>query len=246
MPQPTICATVSEAVARTPDGASIMVAGFAGAGIPSRLIDALYHSGAKDLTIIVNAIGTSSFGQTKLKTVADLVEEGRVRRVVASFTSSPYPSRRGRVEEMVLSGKIEGIVLPQGTLAERIRAAGAGIPAFYTPAGVGTQLGEGKEQREFDDGRVYVMERALHADYALVHAKTADTAGNLIYRMASRNFNAIMATAAKQTIAEVEEIVPAGTLPPDQVHTPGVYVQNMVLLPKKAAVEPDKTLPASG
>ena len=212
--------TFEEALSDLSDGASILIAGFGGVGSPANLMRALQLSGAKDLTLIANGAGG-----------AGLVEEGRVRKVIASFTASTRPSRRSPVEELQQQGRIIAELTPQGTLAERIRAGGAGIPAFFTPTAVGTELAEGKEHRVFN-GRTYILEEAITADYAFIRAWKADTFGNLIFRRAQRNFNPIMATAARCTVVEVEEpIVAEGELDPDQIHTPGIFVQRLVYIP---------------
>lgn len=225
-----VCADFGTAVRDIQDGASILVAGF-GVGQPLNLLRALYHQGAKDLTIIANGAGGGANPNDATINSGTLVEAGRVRKVILAFTGATHPSRRSVLEELQESGKIEAELTPQGTLAERIRAGGAGIPAFYTPAGVGTELSEGKEHRVFN-GRTYVLEHAITADYAFVRAWKADTFGNLVFRRAQRNFNPIMATAARCTIAEVEEpILPEGALDPDQVHTPGIFVHRMVKIP---------------
>ncbi len=226
MARPTIYATMNEVVADFPDGVMLMIAGF-GPGMAWNLLTALYEQGAADLTTVSNTIGYASHRED-MKGLAELVQEGRVRKAIASFTTSSRPTHGSAGEDLVRAGEMEMEVVPQGTLAERIRAGGAGIPAFYTPAGIGTAIADGKEYREFD-GRGYIMERALFADYALIRAWKADEAGNLIYRRAARNFNPIMAMAARCTIVEVEQpIVPAGALDPDQIHTPGVYVHRLV------------------
>jgi 3-oxoadipate CoA-transferase alpha subunit len=212
-----------QAVADIPNGASVMIPGFGAAGAPFNLLKALYHQGAGDLTIISNGAG----GRDDTITAANLIDEGRVRKVVLAFTAGTHPSRPSSVQALEESGKIEAELVPQGTLAERIRAAGAGVPAFFTPASVGTALAEGKEHRDFD-GRTYVMERALPADYAFIRAWKADEFGNLQFHQSARNFNPIMAMAATCTIVEAEEIVPIGSMDPDFVHTPGVYVHRMI------------------
>lgn len=229
MPRPTIYQTMDEALADVADGSSIMIPGF-GPGAPINLMAALWRQGATDLTTISNGVG---FGDSPddLKGQGDLVEAGRVRKVIAAFTASTRPSRVGTAEGLIRSGKLEAELVPQGTLAERIRAGGAGIPAFYTPAAVGTKLAEGRETRDFN-GRTYLMETALFADYAFIRAYKADTAGNLIFRRSARNFNPIMAMAAKCTIVEVEQpIVEAGEIDPDMVHTPGIFVHRLVHIP---------------
>jgi len=223
--------TFEDAVADIPDGSSVLVAGF-GPGSPSNLIRALYFQGAKELTIIANgAGGIGGAGRQGVITSGTLVEEGRVRKVIAAFTASTRPSRPSVLEQLQQAGKIEAELTPQGTLAERIRAGGAGIPAFYTPAAVGTELAVGKEHRVFNE-RTYIMEEAITADYAFIRCWRADTFGNLIFRRAQRNFNPIMATAGRCTIVEVEDaIVPEGELDPDQIHTPGIFVQRLVKIP---------------
>ncbi len=204
------------AVADIPDGASIMVGGFGLCGIPENLIDALCRKGVKNLTVISNNAGVDHFGLGKL------LDTGQIRKLIGT-----YVGENRVLEDLVLRGAIEMELNPQGTFAERIRAGGAGIPAFYTPAGVGTVVAEGKEQREFD-GRRYLLERALRADFALVKAWKGDRWGNLIYRKTARNFNPVMATAARVTIAEVEELVDLGELDPNCVATPGIYVKRIV------------------
>lgn len=207
-----------------------MVAGFSTPGIPWNLLYALYLQGTNQLHVITTGISVL-MNEDGVMNVRDLVQEGRVAKITASFTASPHPSRQGSVEQMIRDGIVEAEVVPQGTLAERIRSGGAGIPAFYTPAGASTLTATGKECREFD-GRTYVMERALVADYAFIHAYRADTVGNLIYRLSARNYNPLMAMAARTVIVEVEEpIVEAGELRPDNVHTPGVYVSRLVQIP---------------
>ncbi|MCC6238029.1 MAG: 3-oxoacid CoA-transferase subunit A [Dehalococcoidia bacterium] len=228
MGRPQVVGSFAEAVADVHDGATVMVPGFGNAGAPHNLMTALFHQGATDLTIIANGAGGAGSATAEVRTHGDLIEAGRVRKIIASFTAGTHPSRLSKPELLVREGKMEAELNPQGTLAERIRAGGSGIPAFFTPAGIGTLLATGKETREFN-GRPYMLETALVADYALIRAWKADTAGNLIYRRSARNFNAIMAMAAKHTIVEVEEpIVPAGELDPDQIHTPGIYVERLV------------------
>ncbi len=197
------------------DGAVLMLGGFGLCGIPENGIDALLRKGVKKLTCISNNAGVDDFGiGLMLKT----------RQVIKMISS--YVGENQEFERQLLSGELEVELIPQGTLAERIRAGGAGIPAFFTPAGVGTEVAEGKEERTFY-GKKYLMESWLKADFALVKAWKGDTAGNLIYKGTARNFNPMMATAGKITIAEVEELVPAGTLDPNEVHTPGIYVQRI-------------------
>ena len=229
MRQPIVCATMSEAVADIPDEITLLVPGF-GPGLPFNLLTALYDQGASGLTTVSNGVGGAPATDGR-KGLGEFVEAGRVKKVIAAFTAPTHPSRGSIVVDMVRAGTLEAELVPQGTLAERVRAGGAGIPAFYTPASVGTLLAEGKEHREFD-GETYVMERAIFADYAFIRAWRADTAGNLVYRMAARNFNPVFAMGARHVIVEVEQpIVPSGEIPPDQVHTPGIYVERLVQIP---------------
>ena len=220
-------ATFDEAVADIPDGATIMFPGFGGVGAPQNLIAALHRKGVRDITGITNDHG----GLDGRMDVGTLVEAGQVRKLVCAFTAQPHPSLVTPFARLYEEGRIEGELVPQGTLAERIRAAGAGIGAFYTPTSVGTQVAEGKEHRVID-GRTYVLEHSLPTDYALVRAWRADTTGNLQYRRSQRNFNPIMAAAATVTIVEVENpIEERGAIPPDEVHTPGIYVDRIVRIP---------------
>ena len=198
------------------DGATVMLGGFGLCGIPENLIAALVRKGVRQLKTISNNMGVDGFG------MGLMLEAGMIGSHIGS-----YVGENKFLEAQVIAGKIDLTLVPQGTLAERIRAGGAGIPAFYTPAGVGTLVAEGKETRGFD-GRQYLLERALHADFALVKAWKGDRMGNLVYRKTANNFNSIMATAAKVTIAEVEEIVEPGALDPDHVVTPGIYVKRIV------------------
>ena len=222
--------TFEDAVRDISDGSSIMVAGF-GPGTPHNLIRAIYFQGARELTWIANSAGGSNSGlREDMITTSNLIDERRVRKVILAFTASTHPSRQTPLERLNEAGEIEAELVPQGTLAERIRAGGSGIPAFFTPAGVGTELAQGKESREFD-GRTYLLETALTSDYAFVRAWKADEFGNLVFRLAQRNFNPIMATAARCTIVEAEEIVPVGSLEPDQVHTSGIFVHRVVQIP---------------
>ena len=209
--------TAEAAVEDIFDGATIMLGGFGLCGIPENLIDALVRKGVKNLHTISNNMGVDGFGMGRMLE-ADMI---------ASHTGS-YVGENKLLEERVLAGKLDLRLIPQGTLAERIRAGGAGIPAFYTPEGVGTVVAEGKESREFD-GKMYLMERALQADFALVKAWKGDRMGNLIYRKTARNFNPMMATAARITIAELEQLVEPGEIGPDEVMTPGIYVQRIVV-----------------
>ncbi len=210
-----VFASADEAVADINDGATIMVGGFGLCGIPENLIRALVKKGPTNLTTISNNVGVDEFG------LGLMLYAGQIRAHKGS-----YVGENKLLEEMVLTGKIDLELIPQGTFAERIRAAGAGIPAFFTPAGFGTVVAEGKETREFD-GRPYVLEHALNADFALIKAWKGDRWGNLVYRKTARNFNPMMATAAKITIAEVEHLVEPGEIEPDQVHTPSVYVKRI-------------------
>src|ERR1700732_5289679 len=205
-------ANADVAVKRIPDGASIMMGGFGVCGIPENLIAALRRAGTKNITAISNNPGTAEFG------IGFLLQTKQVRKMVAS-----YVGENKLFEQLVMNGEVELELNPQGTLAERIRAGGAGIPAFYTPTGYGTMVAEGKETREFD-GRPCVLEHALRGNFAFVKAWKGDRWGNLVYRKTARNFNPMMATAADYVIAEVEHLVEPGQLPPDQVHTPGIFV----------------------
>ncbi|MEM7523168.1 MAG: 3-oxoacid CoA-transferase subunit A [Pseudomonadota bacterium] len=210
--------SAAEAVADIPDGASIMVSGFGGAGAPVELVHALLDQGARHLTIVNNNAGTGQIG------LAALVRERRVDKVVCSY---PRTSDSRNFTEAYMAGRVELELAPQGTLAERIRAAGAGIPAFFTPTAAGTGLGEGKQTQTFG-GRECVLEEALHTDYALVKADVADRRGNLTYRLSARNFGPIMCTAAKTTIVQVREIVEIGAIDAETVVTPGIYVDRLV------------------
>ncbi len=224
-----VVASFEEAVAGVEDGSSILVAGFGEPGTPHNLIAALYEQGASDLTLIANGAGGPR--EDGIITTGNLVAEGRVSRVILAFTASTHPSRRTPLEELNEAGAIEAQITPQGTLAERIRAGGSGIPAFYTPAGVGTEVAEGKEHREFG-GQTYVLEEAIVTAYALIRCWKADTFGNLVFRRSQRNFNPIMAMAADCTLVEAEEVVEVGELDPDLIHTPGIFVQRVVSIPE--------------
>ena len=214
-----------QAVADIPAGATIMFGGFTGVGVPSRLIEALHRLGVRGLSAIMNdCSGGWRSGQTD---VSRLVAAGQVRKVVASYPVPGSPTRQSAFEELHQRGLIELELVPQGSLAERIRAGGAGIAAFYTPTGAGTLLAQGKETRTFG-GREHVLEHALTADFALVRAYRADRLGNLVYRRAARNFNPAIATAGRVTIAEVDEIVEPGALDPEAIVTPGIYVDRIV------------------
>jgi len=226
-----VYASFADALGDVKDGSSVLLAGF-GPGTPHNLIDALHKQGAKDLTLIANALGGGSGLQRndKYATVANLIEDGRVGGVIASFTAATHASQHSPLEELVTRGLVTTEIVPQGSLAERIRAGGSGIPAFYTPAGVGTEIADGKELREFN-GRTYLMEEAITADYAFIRAWKADEFGNLVFRRAQRNFNPLMAQAGDCTIVEVEELVPVGSIDPDHIHTPGIWVQRIVQIP---------------
>ncbi len=210
-----VVASAAEAIQDVLDGATIMVGGFGLCGMPENLIRALAHKGVKNLNTISNNVGIDGVG------MGLLLDNGQIQRHVGT-----YVGENRLLEQLVLNGKLELDLVPQGTFAERIRAGGAGIPAFFTPTGVGTVVAEGKEVREFD-GRPYIMERALTADFAFVKAWKGDKWGNLVYRKTARNFNPMMATAAKITIAEVEHLVEPGELDPDLIHTPSVYVKRI-------------------
>ena len=229
-----IVPTFAEAVSDIPDGATLMIDGFAGpGGTPQNLIRALRDHGAGDLTIISNTAGLASvtgFGTVPGDIPTDigvLVENEQVKKVIASFPVSPSASRPTAFERAYREGNAELEVVPQGTLAERIRAGGAGIPAFYTPTGAGTLIAEGKEVRTFD-GREHLLETALKADFALLRAHRSDPLGNTQYRGTSRNFNGVMATAADVVVMEVDEVVELGEIDPGAVHTPGIYVDRIV------------------
>ncbi|MGA2337636.1 MAG: CoA transferase subunit A [Terriglobales bacterium] len=210
-----VVASAAEAIQDVFDGATIMVGGFGLCGMPENLIRALAHKGVKNLNTISNNVGIDGVG------MGLLLANDQIRRHVGT-----YVGENKLLEQMVLNGSLQLDLVPQGTFAERIRAGGAGIPAFFTPTGVGTVVAEGKEAREFD-GRTYIMERALTADFAFVKAWKGDKWGNLVYRKTARNFNPMMATAAKITIAEVEHLVEPGELDPDLIHTPSVYVKRI-------------------
>jgi 3-oxoacid CoA-transferase subunit A len=210
-----VFSSADEAIHDLKDGASIMSGGFGLCGIPENLIDAAYRKGVTNLTVISNNAGINGFG------LGRLLSAGRVRKVIGS-----YVGENKVLEDLALRKEVDLELNPQGTLAERIRAGGAGIKGFYTPTGVGTLVAEGKEVREFD-GRCYLLERSLTADFAFVKAWKGDRWGNLVYRKTARNFNPVMATAGKVTIAEVEELVELGSLDPNVVVTPGIYVKRI-------------------
>jgi 3-oxoadipate CoA-transferase alpha subunit len=217
--------TVADALAGVQDGACVLLGGFGAVGQADALIDGLIEQGARDLTVVANNAGSGRTG------LARLLELGRVRRMVCSFPRSPGSSV---FEELYKAGRIELEIVPQGTLAERLRAAGAGVPAFYTPTGVGTLLAEGKETREID-GRPYLLEKALHGDVALVEAWRADRWGNLTFRESARNFNPVMAMAGKLTVVQAQHIVELGELDPEVIVTSGVFVDRVVHVPYAAA-----------
>jgi 3-oxoadipate CoA-transferase, alpha subunit len=206
------------AVAGIFDGATVLISGFGEAGSPTELIHTLIDQGATNLTVVSNNAGNGHVG------LAALIEHGRVAKMICSF---PRSSNSVAFDESYTRGEIELELVPQGTLAERLRAAGAGIPAFYTPTSVGTSLAEGKEVREFD-GRRFVLEHALHADFALVMANQADRLGNLTYRMTTRNYGPVMCTAAECTIAQARQVGEAGSIDPEHVVTPGIFVDRVV------------------
>lgn len=228
-------ATAAEALADVlRDGMTIMSGGFGLCGIPTSLIEAIRLSGVKDLTVISNNAGVDGYG------LGVLLETRQIRKMISS-----YVGENKLFAEQFLSGALELEFNPQGTLAERIRAGGAGIPAFFTKTGVGTLTAEGKEVRRFGDSD-YIMETGLFADLAIVHAYKGDSEGNLVYRKTARNFNPVMATAAKLTVAEIEHLVPLGEIDPDHVHTPGIFVQRLVHVPNPAKrIEQRTTRPRS-
>ena len=223
-----VYASMDEAVADIPDGSTVMCPGFSGVGVPRNLLAAVNRQGAKGLTCISNNAGNTD----ELVDVGTLVEAGQVRKVICAFTASTHPSIVTPFTRMYNEGEIEAELVPQGTLAERIRIAAAGIGGFFTPTSVGTELAEGKEHREIN-GRTYVLEYPLPADYALIRAWKADKFGNLQFRLSQRNFNPVMAMAATTTIVEVEnEVLEIGELDPDQVHVSGIYVDRIVKIPE--------------
>lgn len=230
-----VYASLAEAVADIPDGATIMIGGFGGpGGMPQNLLLALREQGARNLTIIGNTAGLGgTYGAKPGQVYVDpsvLIENGQVKKVIASFPVSPSPSSPTPFEKLYRQGKIELELVPQGTLAERIRAGGAGIGGFYTPTGVGTIIEVGKEKRVIE-GKEYLFEKPLKADYALIKARKADKMGNLVFRGTSRTFNAIMPPAARVTIVEVEELVEVGEIDPEVVVTPGIFVHRIVKIP---------------
>ncbi|KAB2664204.1 3-oxoacid CoA-transferase subunit A [Brucella tritici] len=213
--------SLAEAVAGIGDGATVMIGGFGGSGAPIELIHALIDKGPKNLTVINNNAGNGRIG------IAAMIDAGMVRKMICSFPRSSDPRA---FTDKYIAGEIDLELVPQGTLAERIRAGGAGIPAFYTPTAYGTELAEGKVIAEFD-GRSYVQERWLKADFALIKAHLGDAHGNLTYRMAARNFNPLMCMAAAKTIVQVSEVVPLGGIEPEDVITPGIFVDSVVEVP---------------
>lgn len=219
MTRTAFCDTAGEAVADVADGATVLVGGFGMAGMPVALIDALIEQGATDLTVVSNNAGNGDTG------LAALLARGRVRKVVCSY---PRQADSWVFDDLYRTGRIELELVPQGTLAERMRAAGAGIGAFFCPTGAGTPLAEGKETRELD-GRLHVLELPIRGDVALVGAHRADRAGNLVYRKTARNFGPVMATAAATTVVQVREVVDVGELDPEAVVTPGIYVDRVVV-----------------
>ena len=219
-----IAASVGEALANVQDGATVLIGGFGTAGIPNELIDGLIAQGARDLTVVNNNAGNADQG------LAALLKAGRVRKIICSF---PRQADSHVFDELYRSGKIELELVPQGNLAERIRAAGAGIGAFFCPTGYGTELARGKETREID-GRHHVLEYPIRGDVALIKAETGDRWGNLTYRKAARNFGPVMAAAAKQTIATVHRIVELGELDPESIVTPGIFVSRIVKVERVA------------
>jgi 3-oxoadipate CoA-transferase, alpha subunit len=216
-----IVQTIAEAMAGISDGAVVLIGGFGSIGQPNALVDGLIEQGARDLTVVANNAGVGRIG------LARLMEIGRVRKIICSYPRTTDPMV---FEELYRAGRIELEVMPQGTMAERMRAAGAGIAAFYTPTSVGTLLAKGKEVREFA-GRQFVLEEALFGDVALVEAWEADRWGNLTYNSSARNFNPVMATAAKLTIAQAQHIVDVGGLDPERIGTPGIFVNRVVHVP---------------
>ena len=217
--------SAEEAIRGIGDGMTLVVGGFGLCGIPENLIDALVKSGAKELTCVSNNAGVDDWG------LGLLLQTRQIRKMVSS-----YVGENAEFERQYLAGELEVEFVPQGTLAERMRAGGAGIPAFFTPAGYGTIVAEGKETREFD-GNHYVMERGIVGDFSLVAAWKGDRYGNLVYRKTARNFNPMAATAGRICVAEVEELVEVGDLDPDHIHTPGIFVHRLIVAPRKKRIE---------
>ena len=220
-----VLASADDAVRDVPDGATLVVGGFGLCGIPENLIAALVRRGVRNLTVVSNNCGVDDWG------LGLLLRARAIRKMVSS-----YVGENAEFERQFLSGELEVELVPQGTLAERMRAGGAGIPGFYTPAGVGTLVAEGKEIKNFD-GRDYVLERGVVGDFAMVAAWKGDRLGNLVYRKSARNFNPMAATAGKISVAEVEELVEVGALDPEAVHTPGVFVQRLIVAPREKRIE---------
>ena len=220
-----VVASAEEAVKDIPDGATLVVGGFGLCGIPENLINALVKRGVKGLTCVSNNAGVDDWG------LGLLLQTKQIRKMISS-----YVGENGEFERQFLAGELEVEFCPQGTLAERMRAGGAGIPAFFTPTGFGTVIAEGKETRDFD-GRMYVMERGIVGDFSLVAAQKADRYGNLVYRKSARNFNPMAATAGKICVAEVEELVEVGELDPDCIHTPGIFVHRIVVAKRAKRIE---------
>jgi len=218
-------AAADEAVADVADGATLVVGGFGLCGIPENLIAALVRRGVKNLTVVSNNCGVDDWG------LGLLLRNKQIRKMMSS-----YVGENAEFERQFLSGELEVELVPQGTLAERMRAGGAGIPAFYTPAGAGTLVAEGKETRQFD-GRDYLLERGIVGDFSMVAAWKGDRMGNLVYRKSARNFNPMAVTAGRVAIAEVEELVEVGELDPECIHTPGVFVNRMVVAPRQKRIE---------
>jgi 3-oxoadipate CoA-transferase, alpha subunit len=216
-------ASIADALHDVPDGATVMIGGFGTAGIPDELVEGLIEQGARDLTVVNNNAGNGDRG------LAALLKTGRVRKIICSF---PRQADSHVFDALYRGGKIELELVPQGNLAERIRAAGAGIGAFFTPTGYGTELAKGKETREID-GRNYVLEHPIHGDVALIKAERGDRWGNLTYRMAARNFGPVMAMATRRAIASVHEIVPLGALDPESIVTPGIFVSRIVKIERQ-------------
>ena len=219
-------ATPAAALADVPDGATVMIGGFGTAGLPDELVEALIAQGARDLVVVNNNAGNGEHG------LAALIAAGRVRKIICSF---PRQADSHHFDRAYRAGQIELELVPQGNLAERIRAAGSGIGAFFTPTGAGTELARGKETRVID-GKPQVLEYAIHADYALIKAERGDRWGNLTYRMTARNFGPIMAMAARVAVASVHEVVELGAIDPEAVVTPGIFVQRVVLVPRQATM----------
>jgi 3-oxoacid CoA-transferase A subunit len=228
-PKSKLVASFREAVADIPDGSTIAFGGFAMPGVPYNLIQALLEQGAKRLTLVGNTTGGAQ--QPRMPDMGMLVENGQVAKVICAFTAATRPTDVLPFTKYYESGEVDAELVPQGTLAERLRAAGAGIPAFYTPTAVGTELADGRETRVIG-GREYLLEYALPLDYAFIRATRADTFGNLQFHRSQRNFNPVMATAARVTIAEIDEpILPIGSIDPDQVHCSGIFVHRLVQVP---------------